>query len=189
MMDASPDWLSAVRACRIVPWSSTAWRFHSQRYTAASHGGSLKVTGRFHRGRDRYPEAETWPALYLALKLHIALDERLRHTTPQLLASLNGQRLSELRLGLHRVIVGCHLPDCARSAIPGISMGDLCRPHNYAKPHQVAAAARTMGVEGILVPSCTEFAGGNLVVFPDLLDTHSKIEVVRSEDPTLFINE
>jgi hypothetical protein len=27
------------------------------------------------------------------------------------------------------------------------------------------------------------------VVFPDLLDTHSKIEVVRSEDPTLFINE
>ena len=68
-------------------------------------------------------------------------------------------------------------------------MGDLCRPHNYAKPHQVAAAARTMGVEGILVPSCTEFAGGNLVVFPDLLDTHSTIEVVRSEDPTLFINE
>jgi hypothetical protein len=46
-----------------------------------------------------------------------------------------------------------------------------------------------MGVEGILVPSCTEFAGGNLVVFPDLLDTHSTVEVVRSEDPTLFINE
>jgi len=46
-----------------------------------------------------------------------------------------------------------------------------------------------MGVEGMLVPSCTEFSGGNLVVFPDLLDTHSKIEVVRSEDPTLFINE
>ena len=187
MVDASPDWLSAVQACRIVPWSGTAWRFHSQRYTAASHGGSLKVTGRYHRGRDHYPEAETWPALYLALKPHIALGERLRHTTPELLASLNGQRLSELRLGLHRVIVGCHLPDCARSAIPGMTADDLCRPHDYATTHQVAAAARTMGVEGMLVPSCTEFAGGNLVVFPDLLDAHSTIEVVRSEDPTLFI--
>ena len=187
MVNTSPEWLSALLVCRIVPWSGTAWRFHSQRYTPTSHGGSLKVTGRYHRGWDRYPEAETWSALYLALKPHIALGERLRHTTPEVLASLNGQRLSELRLVLHRVIIGCHLPDCAGSAIPGITLNDLCRPHDYAKPHQVAATARTMGVEGMLVPSCTEFAGGNLVVFPDLLDTNSTIGVVRSEDPTLFI--
>lgn len=67
-----------------------------------------------------------------------------------------------------------------------MTLSDLCRPHDYAKPHQEAAVARTMGVEGMLVPSCTEFAGGNLVVFPDLLDINSTIGVVRSEDPTLF---
>src|SRR5215216_754398 len=189
MVDASPDWLSAVQSCRIVPWSGTAWRFHSQRYSAASHGGSLKVTGRYHRGRDRYPEAETWPALYLALRPHIALGERLRHTTPELLASINGQRLSDLLLVLHRVVVACHLPDCVSSAISGMILDDPCRPHDYAKPHQLAAAARTIGAEGLLVPSCTEFAGGNLVIFPDLLDTSSTIEVVRSEDPTLFIDQ
>jgi len=118
---------------------------------------------------------------------HIALGERLRHTTPEVLALLNGQRLSELRLVLHRVIVGCHLPDCTGAATPGVTLGHLCSPHDYAKPHQVAAAARTMGVEGMLVPSCPQFAGGNLVVFPDLLDTNSTIRVVRSEDPNLSI--
>ena len=68
-----------------------------------------------------------------------------------------------------------------------MALDDLCRPHDYGVAHQVAAAARTMGVEGLLVPSCTEFAGGNLVVFPDLLHTNSTIEIVRGEDPTLFI--
>ena len=185
-MEVSPEWIQAVRACAIVSWSGFAWRFHNQRYAADSHGGSLKVTGRYHRGRDRFPEADTWPALYLALNPHIALGERLRHTTPELLASLNGQRLTELQVALHRVLVGCLLPDCARSAIPGVTENDLCRPYDYAKPHELAAAARAIGAEGMLVPSCTGFTDGNLVVFPDHLDANSTIVVVHSEDPTLF---
>ena len=40
----------------------------------------------------------------------------------------------------------------------------------------------------MLVPSCTGFAGGNLIVFPAQLRKESVIATVRSEDPELFVD-
>ena len=105
-MSAPPDWdpSRAIASCPIVPWAGTAWRFHGRRYDATDHGGSLLFTARYNRGLDRFPLDQTWPVLYLALGPHIALSERLRHTTPDLLSSLNGRRLSELRVELASVL-------------------------------------------------------------------------------------
>lgn len=186
MEQISPEWIEDLRTCPIGSWSGRAWRFHNRRYAATSHGGSLTVTGRYHRGRDHYPEEATWPALYLALGPHIALGERVRHTSPELLASLNEQRLSELQTVLYRVLLGCQLPDCVKLNVAGLAEDVLCAP-DYARTHGLAAAARFLGAEGLLVPSCTRFGGGSLVRFPDLLDARSTLVVISSEDPTLFV--
>jgi hypothetical protein len=69
-----------------------------------------------------------------------------------------------------------------------IAMSELCQPHDFAASHALAEAARAIGVEGILVPSCTGFQGGNLVLFPDLPDPASTLTVVQSEDPLLFVS-
>ncbi len=74
--------------CRDIPWSGQAWRIHSSRFPATSYDGSLLNTGRFHRGRDLYPENQCWPVLYLSLDGHVGHGEYLRHFLPPIPASL-----------------------------------------------------------------------------------------------------
>ena len=182
------DATAAVEACPIVPWAGDVWRCHSRRYAGDDAAGWLKVTGRYNRGRDRYPSDEAWPALYTALAQHIALGERIRHTTPAALARLSEQRISRLTVRLHSVLDGCAGPNCVVPAVPGLVHADVCLPSDYRVPHALAVAARQRGVEGLLIPSCTKFRGGNLIVFPDHLDPESRIALIDSEDPDLFVD-
>lgn len=162
------------------PWSGRAWRFHGRRYAADDHGGSLRVTGRYHRGSDRFPDEETWPALYLALAPEVALGERLRHLSAETLGTLRSQRLTELDVRLGAVI------DWRSLAGVGMSLDELCAP-DYARTHELALAARRTGAEGMLLPSCTRLPPGVLVVFPDLLRPDSVVTIVGSVDPALTI--
>ncbi|MCA9859716.1 MAG: RES family NAD+ phosphorylase, partial [Thermomicrobiales bacterium] len=98
---------SLLEAAEIRPWSGDVWRCHGRRYAADDATGSLLVTGRFHPGRDRFSEDDIWPALYTGLALHVALGERLRHTTPATLSKLAHQTISQLHLELGAVLVLC----------------------------------------------------------------------------------
>lgn len=171
----------------MVTWSGHAWRFHNRRYDATSAGGSIKVTGRYHRGQDRFPVAQSWPALYLALAPHLALAERVRHTTPELLRLLNDQRLSLLSIGLHAVLDCCAAPSCIDLAIPELTRDDVCRPRDFQISHELALAARALNVEGMIVPSCSRLSGGNLVLFPDRLREGSAVRLLASEAPELYV--
>ncbi len=108
------------------PWSGTAWRFHGCRYDATSVGGALRISGRYHRGLDFFPGPETWPALYLALAPHIAIAERLRHTSPETFTKISTQCLSELRIDLRAVVDCCADPERLTPAFPGLALADLC---------------------------------------------------------------
>lgn len=55
--------------------SSEVWRAHDGRYDAASYGGALRFSARFHRAPDSFPLDQTFPALYLALAPEVALGE------------------------------------------------------------------------------------------------------------------
>jgi len=183
------DAVTAVRTLPVIPWSGFAWRFHRRTYEALDPAGSLRVPGRFHRGRA---------TLYLALGPHVALGERLRHLDPddpRQLASLNEFRLTRLRVRLGAVLDCCERRGrrraCGVSAIPGLSLDDLCLSADLVKPpdtpsQRFGEAAYLAGVEGLLVPSCTRFASGNLVVFPENLRPDTVLAVVGSEEPTLF---
>src|SRR5687768_9212106 len=122
------DATAAVEACPIVFWAGDVWRCHSRRYAGDDAAGSLKTTGRYNRGRDRFPAEETWPALYTALAQHIALGERLRHTTPGALSRLSEQRISRLTVRLNAVLDCCSSPGCLVPTLPGLGHADICLP-------------------------------------------------------------
>ena len=187
--EAAPSWDPAaiVRGSPIRPWSGNVWRCHSRKYRGDDPGGSLKTTGRFHRGADRFSVNETWPALYTGLALHIALGERLRHTTPASLSQFANQRISRLHLELHSVLILCAPSGCADISVDGLDLHALCNPVDFNWCHQLALAARDVA-EAMLIPSCTRFPEGNLVIFPDRLEPHSSMVVEETQDPDLFVD-
>jgi hypothetical protein len=58
---------------------------------------------------------------------------------------------------------------------------------DYGKCQQIAQMAREVA-EALLVPSCTRFPEGNLIIFTDRLRMESSLEVVDTQDPELFID-
>jgi hypothetical protein len=185
-VSGSPAWTvrAAVAACPVRPWRGEAWRCHTRRWPGDSAGGSLRVTGRYHCGRDRYPESETWPALYTGLAEHIALGEALRHTRH--LPELAAKRITRLAISLAAVLDSTALVGSGQTGAPALE--DLCRPTDYYLTHEIAKAVRARNAEAFIIPTCTRFAGNNLIVFPDLLRSGSSITVLGTEDPDLYID-
>lgn len=183
------DWraAAAMAECLALPWSGSAWRCHGRKYDGDDAAGSLLVTGRYHRGRDQFDQEETWPALYTALAIHVALGERIRHTTPESLQRMKTQRFSELEISLQRVLNLCAAPGCTAHGLRHTGADDLCHPIDYTRCHQIAEYARDVA-EAIIVPSCTGFPEGNLIIYPDRLDPKSTIRVAQTIDPNLSID-
>lgn len=177
---------AAIASCHVVSWSGDVWRYHSNRYPGDSAAGSLKVTGRYNRGSDKYPPQETWPVLYTALAQDVALGERIRHTTPAILHTLREQRRSRIRVDLQAVLVACDPGGCHELAVPDLTRDDICQPADYTKTHTLAQAAR-QHVEALLIPSCTRLPEGNLIIFPDRLQARSGVHLIDSVDPELFV--
>jgi hypothetical protein len=84
--------------------------------------------------------------------------------------------------------------DRGGSGISGLSTEELCRTDAFdldppSATQRFATAAFGQGLEGLLVPSCTRFAGGNLVLFPTNLLPGSEVRIVRAEDPVLYVEQ
>ncbi len=149
-------------------------------YGATDSGGALLVSGRYHRAPDHFPRSEVWAALYLALSPEVSLGEVFRHFTPQLLPQLNEYRLSELDVELDAVL------DCRDAAAFGLSPEDLIRDYHFAMTQEIAAATIAQGAEAILVASATGL-GDNMVVFPAQIHGTSRLSIVGSRDPRLYL--
>ena len=174
------DARKAIAGLKSRRWKGQAWRFHRRRYDALDSAGSLLASGRYNRGSDQFPEDQTWPALYLALRAETALGEIVRHITPELLDKLNDFRMSELEVELEAVL------DCRDAAELGLSPEDLIRHYDFAITQEIAAAAIAQGAEGIRVSSATGL-GDNLVIFPAQLHSTSRLALVGSRDPRLYV--
>ena len=177
----------AIAHCPVRPWTGIVWRYHARKYSGDDAAGSLKATGRFHRGSDKFPVSATWMALYTSLAPQVALGERLRHTQPSTLGKLAHQRQSRLRVELQAVLNLCNEPACTGLNVSGLSKADLCHARDYERCHQIAQAAR-QPAEAMLVPSCTNFPEGNLLLLPDRLLPGSGLTIEETVDPDLFID-
>ena len=188
MSTATPSqWDAAIARYPVRPWSGSVWRCHARKYSGDDAGGSLRTTGRYHRGTDKFDVSNTWPALYTSLAIHVALGERLRHTTPQSLAQLANQRISRLRVELHAVLVLGGETGPATAQMLEFDPAQLCHPTDYDLCHHIAVTTRR-NAEAMIVPSCTGFPEGNLIVFSDCLRAESSISVEEVLDPDLYVD-
>jgi hypothetical protein len=101
-------------------------------------------------------------------------------------------RLTEFWIDVERVLDCCADADRRDSGIPRLSTDELCQTDAFDRDplsptQRFAATAFEQGLEGLLVPSCTRFAGGNLVLFPTNLLLGSEVRIVRAEDPVLYV--
>jgi len=178
-----PGWTAQTQIANLTltPWAGRVWRFHRRTYEATDARGSLFVTGRYHRGTDQFGEGAAWPALYLAVGAEVAIGEVLRHISPDSLADLNDYRISELDVELESVL------DLGDAAPLGLNTDDLVRDNDFEITQDLAAAAIVREAEGILVPSATRL-GDNLIVFPAHLGSRSRLAVIDSRDPRLYVS-
>ena len=176
------DWNAthAVANCSVITWQGHAWRMHKRKYVATDAGGSRKVSGRYNRGLDLFPEDDVWAALYLALSAEVWLGEILRHVTAEVLPSLNDYRMTEIAVRLSLVL------DCRDVRCLGLRTTDLWQDTDCFIPRLVAEAAFARGVEGMLVPSATRL-GDNLIVFPQQLRANASLEVIAERNPMLYV--
>ena len=137
---------------------------------------------RFRRSSNRWsaPSDQCWPALYLALGPEVCLGEILRHISPELLPRLNDYRISELALDLASIV------DCRNLETLGLSPEDICHDTDYRLTQALSAAVVARNAEGLLAPSCTRL-GDNLILFPTKLRVDSRLVVVSSRDPRLYV--
>lgn len=169
-----------VAARPAIRWSGGVWRMHKRKYPATDPGGSLKVSGRYNRGLDRFPEAESFAALYLATRPETSLGEISRHLTPRLLSSLNDFRLSELSVAAEGIL------DCRDPTSVGLRPEHFAYDTDYEASQAIGAAAFASGFEGLLVASATRL-GDALILFPENMREESRIEAVSSRDPKLYV--
>ncbi|MBA2712170.1 MAG: RES family NAD+ phosphorylase [Rubrobacteraceae bacterium] len=175
------DAAAALAACPVEAFEGRLWRMHKRRYEAADPGGARLVSGRNNLGLDRSREGDAFAALYLATAPEICLGEIYRHITPELLPSLNDFRLSELQANIQKVA------DCRDPSQLGLAPGDLSHDTDYRATQALGAAAAGSGLlGGLLVPSATGL-GDNLILFPQNLLADSRVAVISSRDPRLYV--
>lgn len=164
----------AVAAAPSRSFRGSVWRTHWREVAATDWSLSLRTSGRYHRGLDRFPSDQTWPALYTSLAPEIAVWEMVRRSAARNLAYLRNNVLSELAVDLARPL------DLSDPALVGLTRADLTGPSHRAC-HELAAVAVARGYEGLLVPSAA-LVGVNLVILPANLPEALPIHLVRSTE-------
>lgn len=162
-------------------WQGEVWRNHAIRYLGDSPAGSFKVSGRWHRGLDTAPAAESQEALYAALTRAVALAERMRHLTARTLPALATLRLSLLEVNALYVIdlrAGLRADSALLAAVN--------HDTDFRVAQAVGRAAFDRGTEGILVPSATQL-GDNLVLYPSNFQRGTYARVIETIDPRLYV--
>jgi RES domain-containing protein len=153
------------------------WRVHWKEVAATDWSLSLQSSGRYHRGLDLFVAEQTWPALYTSLAPEVAIWEMVRRSAASDLAYLRNNVLSELTLDINDVW------DLTEPTSLGLALADLTG-HDRSICQSLAAAAVSLGCQGLLVPSAA-LPGSNLVLFPRNWAVTTSVRLVRSAEMPL----
>ena len=175
-----------LRACAVVPWDGMVWRAHSRRYAPTDAGGSLRVSGRYHRGADHFPPDQVFAALYTSVSDAVVTWEVIRGSmrggAGAVEARLRATDLARLRVRLQAAL------DVREPAVAGFA-GAVLTSDDYSLTQAIGAAAFARGIEGLLVPSATGVGEPgrdyNVVILPDNLRPESEVPFVDSRRPQL----
>lgn len=172
MPPAEGDLERTIAAIAPEPFHGRVWRVHWREVAGDDWSPSLRTTGRYHHGLDLFPASQAFAALYTSLKPEIAIWEMVRRSVARNLAFLKNNILTEIEVNLDRVL------DLSNPSAIGLTRQELTGSDPRAC-QQIAAAARSLNHEGLLVPSAA-LPGLNLVLFPDNLANPAYLRIVRS---------
>ncbi len=188
------DIAAIIAAGSIAPWAGSAWRYHRRRYDPTDTSGALRVSGRYHRGLDRHPVADCFPALYLALdplvcacELVRTIVDRIASSEPSSLQAQIGRlnvdtfRFTRFELSLARVL------DCRPRTGASAALQSALTGPEIELTRNLASVDRQAGIEALIVPSAT-LVGDNLILFPDIVADESRFAPVEHFDPVLTRN-
>lgn len=177
---------SVVRASPVVAWSGNVWRTHGRRFAATDPGGALRLSGRYHRGRDLFPAGAAFPALYTSAGPEIATWEMIRHSRRSTAVAM-WQRFTNVDISRLHVSLQSTL-DLRDPTVAGLSVADLTGD-DYSLTQAIGSAAVASGHEGLLVPTATGVgepgADFNVVIFTDNLRPGSIMVVLDTRSPNL----
>jgi hypothetical protein len=103
----------------------------------------------------------------------------VRRSAASNLAYLTNNVLTEIEVILDRVL------DLTKPSIVGVTEANLTGA-NVQPCQQIAAAARSLNLEGLLVPSAA-LPGLNFVLLPDNLADRKRLRIVRSTELPLDV--
>ncbi len=148
------------------------WRVHWREVAADDWDLSLRTSGRYHRGLDLFPRDQTFFVLCTSLATEIAIWEMVRRSASRNLGYLKNNVLTEFDVQLDRGL------DLSHPGSVGLNLADLTGPD--LRPCQaLAAAARSLGFDGLVVPSAA-LPGLNLIILPHKIADPERLRVVGS---------
>jgi hypothetical protein len=175
MPQAEDDVERAIEAAAAGPFQGRVWRVHWREVAGDDWSLSLRTSGRYHRGLDLFAPGQAFAALYTSLAPEIAIWEMVRRSAARNLAYLRNNVLTEIEVDLERVL------DVSNPSAIGATRRDLSGP-DLEGCQQIAATARSLRLEGLLlIPSAT-LLGPNLVLFPDNLASPGSLRIERSTE-------
>jgi RES domain-containing protein len=173
-------------ASRLIRWSGVVYRSASPRY--ANKDDLLTGLGSKSVGA-RWNPPRSFPAVYVSLDPHTALDEVLAHFRHYgfPIESAMPRVTVAVRVEIARVL---NLNDGATRSALRVSAHRMLREPwreeqaagREALTQALGRLAHELGWEALVVPSAARSGGLNLILFPDNLVRGSTLEIVNVDD-------
>ena len=136
------------------------------------HADAIEETGPSFAVGGRYNPANEFGALYLAGTPELCWQEKLKYYNGRADA-VPDQALGEFEIHIH---AGLDLTDTNVLKALGIKLEDITQPATHYITKMIGAAAWSLGIEALLVPSSIDPTMKNIVIFRDHLQPQSQVE-------------
>ena len=136
------------------------------------HADAIEETGPGFAVGGRYNPANEFGALYLAETPELCWQEKLKYYSGRADA-VPDQALGEFDISIH---AGLDLTDAEVLKALGVKTEDIARPSDHYLTRMIGAAAWSLGIEALLVPSSIDPDMKNIVIFRDHMRPQSKVE-------------
>lgn len=143
------------------------------------HADAIEETGPSFAVGGRYNPANEFGALYLAESPALCWQEKIKYYSGRVDAIPN-QALGEFEVNITK---GLDLTNGKVLEALGIKIEDITHPSDHYLTKMIGAAAWSLGIEALRVPSSVNPTLRNIVIFRDHLQPQSQVERKKITSP------
>lgn len=159
-------------AARFKPLEKIRAKGHYFRLILMKYADAIEETGPSFSVGGRYNPANEFGALYLAESPKLCWQEKIKYYSGRVDA-IPEQALGEFEVHILRAV---DLTDAKVLKALGIKIEHITHPSDHYITKMIGAAAWSLGIEALVVPSSVDSAQKNIVIFRDHLQRQSYVE-------------